>query len=132
MATVNTKMRIYMLNSWLFFLLVLIGIALLFMWTMQRAQDRLQRWATAQGYAVIRISKPPFMRLGPFPLQHPHGHAIACLVVHNGDQGERMGWVRYPAGLALFGPGDLTDVELIWDDEWERKQLSRPKDKRKS
>jgi hypothetical protein len=110
-----------MLANWLCMLVPIAGFVVIYRLLHRRALRRLRAWVAAQGYDLIRLQNPP-LRPGPFFLQHGRGWAVMQIVVRNGDGGERVGWVCYPAGLPVFEPPELQRVQLVWDDEWDRKR----------
>lgn len=89
----------------------------------RRSRRRLRRWAITQGYDLLRIEYPPLFRPGPFFLQHARGWGVRRIVVRTSNGGERLGWVCYPAGLPFFDSPELTRMQLVWDDEWDRNRL---------
>jgi hypothetical protein len=111
-----------MLANWLCLLVPLAAFGVVYTLLWRRARRRLRAWVAAQGYDLIRIQNPP-LRPGPFFLRHGRHWAVAQIVVRTSGKdshGERVGWVCYPAGLPILEPPELRQVELVWDDEWDR------------
>lgn len=108
------------LSTWLCFLIPIALFLATGIYAHRRSRRLLRRWAAAQGYDVVAITLPPLIRPGPFFLRTKHGWNIVQLVVRTTGGRERLGWVRYPAGIVLFLSGEIRDVEIVWDDEWDR------------
>ena len=109
-----------MLGGWLCFATVIAFYLAIYVVLRRHARRRLYEWAIAQGYDILGIVDPPLFQPGPFFLKHGRGWSVTRIVVRTGDGGERIGWVCYPAGLPWFEPPELRQVELVWDDEWDR------------
>ena len=108
------------LIGWLFFLIPLIAFLAAGVLLDRRTWRLLYRWAETQGFDVIRITRPPFMRPGPFLLQNKRSWGIAQIVVRNTGRSERLGWVRYPVDILALQAGEFDRTQVVCDDEWDR------------
>lgn len=109
-----------MLGGWLWFAVVIALFLTIYLPLRRRARRRLYEWAISQGLDSLGIVDPPLFQPGPFFMKHGRGWSVTRIVVRTSAGGERIGWVCYPAGLPLFEPPELRQVELVWDDEWDR------------
>lgn len=109
-----------MLSNGLFYLIFIVGFAVLVILLRRRADRRLTAWGAAHGYDIVRIMDSWIFQPGPFRLRHTNGWSVKKIVVRTDDHGERIGWVCHPAGFPLFEPPELQQVELVWEDEWKR------------
>ncbi|MFN8464016.1 MAG: hypothetical protein U0X20_33730 [Caldilineaceae bacterium] len=110
------------LGGWLWFAVVIALYVTIFIALRRRARRRLYEWAIAQGYDILGILDPPLFRPSPFFMRPGRGWAVARIVVRTTAGAERIGWVCYPAGFPLFEPSKLHRVELVWEDEWDRRR----------
>ena len=95
----------------LFFLTFTALAVLLLFWQFSRADEILQRWATANGFKVISAEKR-FLRTGPFFLRSTRGQFVFRIVVEDQSGTKRTGWLRVGGWMA----GVLSDkAKVIWD-----------------